>query len=804
MNVVRSHAPSAPADEPAWPAENGTRVVFLVDAASGFERRLLEDWIARARPAHVPPAEVEAIPIPPSRRGRRRLDPRLEARLATGDDPLLAPVRVSWHPGYVDGKREARLSDLLTLGDPRDPGRLRQRWVLRRYPERCRIVVGEPAPVSDLRERWRRAGGTDAAHTTGLAEFVVRQATLACERAERRLRGARYKVPRFVHESILARPSFRGGIARLAREIGRPESAVAREASKYLREIAARHSPYVIDLTAHLIRLLYTRGYGERLHYDRAQLEAIEALTQRHPVVFLPSHKSNLDHLVLQYALHENGHPPNHTAGGINMNFFPVGPLVRRSGVFFIRRSFKDNAVYKHVLRQYIDYLLEKRFSLEWYIEGGRSRSGKLLPPMFGMLAYVVDAYRRGKSEDVYLIPTSIAYDQIQDVGDYVAEQRGAAKQRESFGWFLKLIRSLQRRYGDIHIRFGEPVSLQQALGPPDPAAEPNPDEQNLALQKLAFEVAVRINRVTPITPTSLVTLTLLGAGDRALTLDETAASLKNVVNYVRRRRLPTTKELRDLDTAPGLKRALDALVGSGVVSRFAEGPEAVYAIGADQHLTAAYYRNTIIHFFVNGAIAELALLAAAEDGVTDPAAVFWEEAMRLRDLLKFEFFFAEKDAFRAELRDEIAGQDPAWETSLAGGGAAIRGLLRRFKPFSAHRVLRPFLDAYRVVGDALERLDPSAPFDEAAFLAGCIARGKQYDLQKRVRSRESVSRVLFGTAFRLARNRGVVPATPAAADDRAALAARRRAFADEIRAAVRRLDAIDALVASRRAGLID
>jgi glycerol-3-phosphate O-acyltransferase len=803
VNVALSHAANMSADDPAWPAVNGNRVVFLLDAASGFERRLLEDWIARARPAHVPPAEVEAIPIPPSRRGRRRLDPRLEARLATGDDPVLAPVRVSWHPGDVDGKREARLSDLLTLGDPRDPGRLRQRWVLRRYPERCRIIVGEPAPISDLRERWRRAGGADAAQTTGLAEFVVRQAALACERAERRLRGARYKVPRFVHETILARPAFRGGVARLARDLGRSESDVAREASKCLREIAARHSPYVIDLTAHLIRLLYTRGYGEALHYDPAQLEALAVLTQRYPVVFLPSHKSNLDHLVLQYALHENGHPPNHTAGGINMNFFPVGPLVRRSGVFFIRRSFKDNAVYKHVLRQYIDYLVEKRFSLEWYIEGGRSRSGKLLPPMFGMLAYVVDAYRRGKSEDVYLIPTSIAYDQIQDVGDYVAEQRGAAKQRESFGWFLKLVRSLRRRYGDIHIRFGEPISLQQVLGPPNPGAEPNPDEQSLAVQKLAFEVAVRINRVTPITPTTLVTLALLGVGDRALTLEETATSLRNIVDYVRRRRLPTTTGLRDLDTPEGLTRALDVLVESGVVSRFAEGPEAVYAIGADQHLTAAYYRNTIIHFFVNGAIAELALLAAAEDGAVDPVAVFWDEAMGLRDLLKFEFFFAEKDAFRTELRAEIAGQDPEWEASLAAGGAAIRTLIQRFKPFSAHRVLRPFVDAYRVVGDALERLDPGSPFDEAAFLASCIALGKQYDLQRRVRSHESVSKVLFATALRLARNRGVVPTAPSTETARD-LAASRRAFADEIRAAVRRVDAIDALVASRRAGLID
>ncbi len=784
-------------NEPTWPAVDGRRVVFLLDAASALERRLLEEWIDRRRPDAVGPAGFERITIPPSRNRRHaRLDPRLEACLATDDDPLLAPLRVAWQPGQRDGQRAVRLSDLLTFGDPRDPGRVRQTWVLRRHPDRCCIVAGEPAPLSELRERWRRAGGTDVGQTTGLPEFVARQAALALERAERRLRGARYKVPRLVHEDILARPACRGGIARLARELGRDESSVARAAARYLREIAASHSPYVIDLVAHLIHYMYTQGYGEALHYDREQLESIAALGQRYPVVFLPSHKSNLDHLVLQYALHEQGHPPNHTAGGINMNFFPMGPLMRRSGVFFIRRTFKDNAVYKFVLRQYVDYLIEKRFSLEWYVEGGRSRSGKLLPPRFGLLAYVVDAYRRGKSEDVFLIPVSIAYDQIQDVGDYVAEQRGAAKQRESFGWFLGVVRRLRRRYGTIHIRFGEPLSLAQALGAPDPGAEPNVDEQSVALQKLAFEVSVRINRATPITPTSLVTMALLGTLDRALTVDETVAALRNLVDYVRRRQLPTSGEL-DLDTAAGVRRALDALVDSGVVSCFAEGPEAVYAIGPDQHLTAAYYRNTIIHFFVNGAIAELALLRAAEPDAGDATTAFWDAALRLRDLLKFEFFFADKDVFRAELQQEMALHDPQWAGRLAGGAGEIHALLRRIRPFSAHRVLRPFLEAYRVVADALTQQAPGAAFDEATFLSRCLAWGKQYRLQRRIRGTESVSKVLFETALRLARNRNLLD--PGAPD----LAARRRVFADEIRDAIRRVDAIGALAVSRLAGLI-
>jgi glycerol-3-phosphate O-acyltransferase len=778
-----------------WPASPGQRVIFLLDASSKLEQRLLAQWIEERRP---PDAPISAIPIPPSRRQRRRaLDPRLDAALVAEDDPLLAPLRVAWFPGGENGARAARLSDLLTFGDPRDPGAARQAWVHRQHPERSRVVVGEPAPLTELRRRWQQAGGADLAHTTGLAEFVARQAGLALERAERRLRGSRYKVPRFVYEDILGRAAFRGGCARLAAQLGRSEDAVRGDAARYLREIAATHSPYVIDLSAHLIHLLYTRGYSEALHYDRGQLRDIYALGQRYPLVFLPTHKSNLDHLVLQYVLHENGHPPNHTAGGINMNFFPIGPLVRRSGVFFIRRTFKDNPIYKFVLQQYIDYLVEKRFSLEWYLEGGRSRSGKLLPPRFGLFANVVDAYRRGKSEDVYLIPISIAYEQIQDVGDYVAEQRGAAKQVESFRWFLGLLRRLRHNFGDIHIRFGEPLSLAKSVDPPRANDGDGVDERHLSVQKVAFEVAVRINRVTPITPTSLVTLALLGQSDRAVTVDELVKGLKNLVEYVRRRALPITEAL-DLDTAAGAQRALDRLLQSGVVSAFTEGPEPVYLIGPDQHLTAAYYRNTIIHFFVNASIAELALLHAAAVDPAQATAEFWEETLRLRDLLKFEFFFADKDVYRNELHDEVALHEAHWETRLSEGPDAIRALVRRFKPFSAHRVLRPFLEAYRVVSDALERHDPAQPFEEGAFLTTCLALGKQNRLQRRIRRTESVSKVLFATALRLAHNRGLVD--PGAPD----LPERRRAFAAEIRAVIRRIDAIDALAASRLAGLIE
>ncbi len=793
--MTAPHLAELPTSEPGFPESGSDRVIFLVDASSRLEARLLREWIERQTPEGGP--VIETMALPASRKLRHgQLDPALEAALATGDDPLMAPLRVAWLARERKGERSARLSDLLKLGDPRDPNLIRAYWVRLRNPSRCRIVAGEPAPASELRARWQQVATSDAGHTVGLADFVALQAALALDRAERRLRGARYKVPRFVRESILQRPAFRGELSQVARELGRSEESVRAEANKCLREIAASHSTFVIDIVVQIWRLLYSRAYGDTLHHDPAEIERVRRLSQQHPVVFLPTHKSNLDHGVLQALLHQAGLPPNHTAGGINMNFFPLGPLVRRAGVFFIRRSFKDAVVYKVVLRHYIDYLIEKRFSLEWYIEGGRSRSGKLLPPRFGLLAYVIDAYRRGRSDDVQLIPVSIVYDQISDVGDYAAEQRGAAKEKESFSWFVRLIRRMGSRYGRVFIRFGEPVSVAKALGPPNPEAEPHPDDHELALQKLAFEVCVRINQATPITPISLVCLAMLGRGDRALSCSEAVDALHNLVGYVRRRGLATTEEL-DLERPEGVGAVLEALTDSGMLIAFKRGREPVYRISPDQHLAAAYYRNTVIHYFVAGSIAELALLRAAEPEVADRRREFWDEAFRLRDLLKFEFFFPERELFQGEIHRELSLHDSAWEQRLDQGPDRIQALLPRLRPLQAHRILRPFLEAYRVVGDVLETHDSEERLDEESFLNECLALGEQYLLQRHLERNESVSKTLFGTAVKLARNRNLWG--PGQSD----LGAERRQFAVEIRDSLRRIELVEAFVRARHQGLL-
>lgn len=768
-------------EEPSWPVEENRPVVVLIDASSNLERKLMEAWIDRNLPEGT---TAEPVCIPASRRRRRgcRIDPGLEARMARQDDPVLVPLRIAWLAPQRDGARSVHLADLLKLGDPRDPDLLRQYLILARAPDRCRILVGEPASSSELTSRWR-----EGVESSSLSEFVARRAWLALERAERHVRGNRYKVPKFVHQEILGTSEFRAGVVQFGGQLDKPEETVFNRASRYLREIAASHDAFTIDLVANGIHWLYRQGYGS-IHYHPDEFREIASLGEQSSLIFLPSHKSNLDHLVLQYVLWENDSPPNHTAGGINMNFFPIGPIIRRTGVFFIRRTFKDNPVYKFVLRSYVDYLIANRFPLEWYLEGGRSRSGKLLPPRFGMLSYVADSFRRGKAEDVFLVPTSITYDQIQDVGSYAAEQLGRAKEKESLGWLLRSVRSLRRRYGNIHVRFGEPLSLAKEV-PTDGT------DRSLAVRKLAFETMARVNRVTPITPTSLVTIALLANEDRALRGDEVVEAVRDVVSYVDRRQLHLTESIR-LETPKGVQLVLDRLVEHGIVTEYAAGPETVYMIGSDQHLAAAYYRNTIVHFFVNDAITELSLLAAAEAETGQRLTVFWDQVMAMRDLLKFEFFFSDKDTFREEILQEVAHYDPGWETRLTGTPDEVRDLLRGFRLLTAPWVLRPFLEAYQVVADSLNAHSPYVEVDQRRFIAGCLGLGKQYRLQRKIATEESISQVLFKSALSLADNRDLLDI------DDETLGERRKAFAVEIQEALRRINAIDAMRAARRAGI--
>jgi glycerol-3-phosphate O-acyltransferase len=730
-------------------------VVVLVDAVTEVERGLVKTWMSEAglAPAAVLPVRGSALAQPLA---------------GLSDDTVVAPVRVAWLPRERNGQRRVRWSDVVSLTNPRHPPARAQGRIARREPDRAAVVVAEPATVAELRQRFgRRISGSDVA----FGDFVARQAGLALERAERALVGDRYKVPKHIVEAVQGSPEFRREVRELAAKLELPEAEVAERAAADLHGLVASMSPAAVDLLTGVLRPLHSRAWDVQV--DDAGLEKLRELNKRHALVFLPSHRSYADPLLLADVLAEHDFPRNHVLGGDNLSFWPVGPLAKRAGIVFIRRSFGDDEIYKLAVREYFAFLLSKRFNMEWYMEGGRSRTGKLRPPRYGLLANVAEAVEQGRTEDVHLVPVSITYDQLREVSAMAAEQVGAPKKGEGLGWLARYAKAQLSPIGSAYVRFADPISLRGAL-PADPEDQ---TARRLALQKVAFEVSVGINRVTPVVATALVTLALLGVRDRALTLGQVRRVLEPVQTYLEKRCLVASSEALHSDA--GVRRVLAALTQSKVVTTYTGGEEPVFAIERGQHLIAAFYRNSAIHHFVDRAIAEVVLLSEPADR--------WEHALTLRDLLKFEFFFPDRDTYREQLTAELARLGASWESADGEATLASADFL------IAHRVLRSFVDAQLVVALRLAARDPRTPVVEKDFLDECGGMGQQMLLQGRLHGPESLSRELFASALKLAANRDLVD------PGREELAERREVFATQLRGAVARIARIDEIDAAVR-----
>jgi glycerol-3-phosphate O-acyltransferase len=592
---------------------------------------------------------------------------------------------------------------------------------------------------------------------------------------------------------------FRAAVAAQAAALGRSVEDVRREAHGCLGEMVAADDPLATDAWSRMGTWL-SRAY--EFDVDSANLARLRALDQSKTLVFLPNHRSYLDPFVLRAVLEPAGFPPNYVLGGSNLSFFPLGPIGQRSGLVFIRRQFKDAPVYKSMLGVYLSHLVATGANLEWYIEGGRTRTGKLRPPRMGILSYLLDAFDSSGVDDMSFVPVSIIYDQQHEVGAIAAEESGGTKKPESVKWAYRYARAQGTRRGKVHVRFAEPIELRPLLD--ELGVTQGTGDVRKAVPKVAFEVSHRINQVTPITAPAVAMLVLLDDPDRALTEQEMRRALLPLAEYAADRRLPIAGGLH-LDQAQILKerlpsegrRALDTLVKEGVVARYDRGLEPVYSIPPGRFLEAAFYRNTISHLFVTRSIVELAILAAAESGAADLQAAVWDEALALRDLLKYDFFFSTKRQFAAEVEAEMALMRPDWEQAAASvTPAEVQPLLAALPFRVAPRILGPFLEAYGVLAERLAVRDPATRIDQDALVAECMGVAQQRVLQGSLHSPESVSKDLFKNALQLAGNRGLLEPGPAD------LADRRARLAAELADAVRRAAALRAMPGARTEGV--
>jgi len=574
---------------------------------------------------------------------------------------------------------------------------------------------------------------------------------------------------------IQSNPVFEAGLMQVVEDNNLDVASVRQEVARYLKEMVAVHNYALPDYSLLFARIWDRRGFEGVVRYDEAALERLRRLNEQSPLVVLIAHRSYSDFVVrVPFARH--GFEREYRFAGANTNLGPAGALGHNLGQIYVRRGFRD-PVYTYVLRRYVGWLAERKSSFLWPIEGTRTRTGKLLQPKMGLLAYLADAYVHGQATDVPLVPVAVIYEYLREVYEYAAYGRGAKKSAETPWLMFRLIREARAvpPEAKIWLGIGEPIYLSEFLDRKDAnagTADGAEDESiSKGIARAAGEVCRRIDAVTPITAVALVLLPLLEHAHVSMSLDEMAHELDSTVRHIALRGLPAPEP--DLGSTGNLRRALDLLRHQGlVIAEGAPGAER-YAIFPNRHIEAAYYRNGIVHFFAMPAIIELALLRAARLDHENGSSDFWGEVGRLRRLLEGEFHFPEGDKFHQLIRELLTLYSTDYEQILAQPDGAGQ-LLARVEPRFAPRALAPFLEAYKIIADGLCRLSGKAVTDEQQFARDCLAEAQRNLAANLISRPDAVSLNLFDTPMRWSREEGLLADQPAG--DHA-----RRAFAAEV-----------------------
>jgi glycerol-3-phosphate O-acyltransferase len=575
--------------------------------------------------------------------------------------------------------------------------------------------------------------------------------------------------------AIFKEADFQAELQQAATESGKTPEQAQRYARKCLKEIEATPRESWLRPVAKLSRFIYTRSYEAELDINLDKLEELRELSRDHLLLFLWSHKSHMDYFVFLLSLYDNKFRPLPLIfAGVNMNFLGFGAMARRVGAIFVRRSFHEDPIYKLVFRRYIDYLIRNQLPLSWSIEGTRSRTGKLSPPKLGVLNWVVESCHREQMKDVLLVPVSLAFDRIAEIDDYVAIQTGQPKRKESLRWFFDYIFGMRQPYGKVYVRYGEPVVLGEPTGLSEAMQHGEQDQQRFEVMRMAFEVCRRIEQITPIKSADVLTMVLLGANRRAMTASEIFLQSTQITDLVTQRELPAASGF-SLRTEAEVSAAVLALQQSGLVKSFDKARTPVYYIPREQRLAAAYYRNTITHYFLRAAMGEIGLAMCTLDIELPNASILQRHVMALRDLYKFEFFYKPTEDFWQDVLQETGQRYPGWDS----GEHSIQKLLQDQPPRFGHAILRSITEGYLIIAVALLELEDQPILDQKRFTKQLLAQGEQMLLRRTISCESSVSQDLFTNGLLLAGHLSLLD------DKEAGLLTRREAFAEQVVAAL-------------------
>ena len=519
-----------------------------------------------------------------------------------GLDVSLVPAAVYW--GRAPSK-ERSLIRLLLSEDWVIGSRVRHIFTVLFNGRSTTVQLGEAMSLRSLLEA--------DADTALSGRRIARQLRSQFARLRTARLGPDLSHRRTIVAAVLRTRAVRAAVAQEVREKDkRTRRAVLLEARRYANEIAANYSPVFITFMSLALRSLWNRLYdGIEFHH----VDTLQQVAEGNEIVYVPCHRSHMDYLLLSYAIYERGYAVPHIAAGLNLNLPIVGRFLRKGGAFFIRRSFRGNSLYAVVFMKYLAAMMARGHSIEYFIEGGRSRTGRLRPPMTGMLSMTVRSYLREPRRPVVFVPVYFGYERIVEGPTYIGELSGQPKEKESVFGLLRTVGRLRQRFGNVHVNFGEPIHLDAVVDRYAPDWRDRVfDDQNrppwvgALVDELALSIMRHINSAATVSPINLLALVLLATPRQSmletdlLRLIETMEAVLEVIPYSDRVTVTRQSAAEVVNYGIALKTITRERHRAGDIVR----------MSPEHAVLATYYRNNVLHLFAMPSLIACCFLANA------------------------------------------------------------------------------------------------------------------------------------------------------------------------------------------------
>lgn len=608
------------------------------------------------------------------------------------------PIFIIPHLMFLDkspASGKLSLKDIF-LGTKQRPHMIRRILTLIRNPGKIFVEISQPV---DLRTFIAR---TQGGNTEYQALELRRQLLLQHNRHRQSITGPVIKSHEELKESILANDRLRQFMSQFAASRKEHLHTIRKQADGFLDEIAAKYNHAFIAFISRPINWLFRTMYDGTV-VDTEGLQKVKTMSQKGPLIFVPCHKSHIDYLIMSYVLFQNNMPCPHVAAGKNLSFWPMGPFFRAGGAFFLRRTFRGAVLYSKVFSEYIFKLLEEGFNLELFIEGGRSRTGKLLMPKLGFLSILFNAFKNGACEDMIFVPVYIGYDQILEEHAYLHEIEGGKKEPENISQIFKARRFLKQRYGKIYINFHDPISLTQVLRESGEILQDMPQKmQNALCRNLGWRLIKAIDEASVVTPHALVAAAILNCPNKRFTSQEIFEVIDTYMHLLFSKNAKLAETML-IDYKRACEQALESYLNrkllelpSGEKSMPSELGQ--FLMPDNKRMQLEYYKNNCIADFVPAAFTSLAILE--KDAFQFCSADLHDRYRFLQNFFKYEFAYDVNNAAETLVRKTLKALiDDAVlmpHQSLPDTYQITSSGLRKLKLFA--RFLKTYFESYLTV----------------------------------------------------------------------------------------------------------